>query len=341
MRAVTVVIASCLLLSACSEPSRKTERALTRPDFNRVTGLLDSERQINAVIVSQRDSIVYEYYLSDTDKNRIYNYNSVAKSVTSIIAGIAIDKGYIPDEEVFVSDYFPAIESARDPKRNIRLRHLLSMTSGLSWPESTDWNHFFRPMVESDNWINFILSRDMIEEPGSVFNYNSGNHHLVSKIIQDTTRQNMLDFGKAQLFSKLGIASVSWYDDPQGICFGGAWIRMSAKDALKIGQLILDEGTYRNESLVSPEWVTEMSTPHSEGYRWDEYVGGEYGYGWWINTYRGQKTIYAWGANEQYIFVTPSLSLVAVFNSAFQNQKATRPPYIYSEIILKELLERD
>ncbi len=341
MKAVTIVLASCLLLSACSRSQEIAEREPTRPDFSRVTKLLDSERQINAVIVSQRDSIVYEYYLSDSDRNRIYNYYSVAKSVTSIIAGIAIDTGYIRDEDVPISDYFPALEGTRDPKGNIRLRHLLSMTSGLSWPESTDWNHFFRPMVESGNWIDFILSRDLIEVPGTAFNYNSGNHHLVSKIVQETTRQNMLDFGKARLFDKLGITSVSWYEDPQGICFGGAWIRMRAKDALKIGQLILDEGNYGNESLVSTEWVNKMTTPQSEGYRWDEYVGGEYGYGWWINTYRGQKTVYAWGANEQYIFITPSLSLVAVFNSEFRNQKATRPPYIYSEIILGELLERD
>ena len=177
---------------------------------------------------------------------------------------VITDTGYIRDEDVPISDYFPALEGTRDPKGNIRLRHLLSMTSGLSWPESTDWNHFFRPMVESGNWIDFILSRDLIEVPGTAFNYNSGNHHLVSKIVQETTRQNMLDFGKARLFDKLGITSVSWYEDPQGICFGGAWIRMRAKDALKIGQLILVITSY---SIHYTKLYDSRDVPHRTGYR--------------------------------------------------------------------------
>ena len=172
------------------------------------------------------------------------------------------------------------------------------MTSGMDWPESTKWNNFFRPMINSNNWIDFILARDMAEEPGTVFNYNSGSHHLVSKIIQDTTRLNMFDYGKARLFQRLKMESLSWYFDPQGVCFGGAWIKMSPMDALKIGQLILNNGKWNNQQIVSQQWINKMLSVHSNGYKWDNYVGGEYGYGWWINCYHQQRTFFAWGSRR-------------------------------------------
>jgi CubicO group peptidase (beta-lactamase class C family) len=76
-----------------------------------------------------------------------------------------------------------------------------------------------------------------------------------------------------------------------------------------------------------------------DGDKWNTYTGGEYGYGWWINTYYGCKIFFTWGANEQYIFVTPSLNLVAVFNSNITAAQAMRPPEIYAEFIVKQLAD--
>lgn len=340
MKAFYVFLTALLLITSCTRQSKGPVHQTQQTDteaFGALTALLTAERQINSVIVSQNGNVIYDYYLSEDDKNRSYNFNSVAKSITSLIAGIAIDNGFIKSEDAYISDYFPQIQGDEE-KSAIQIKHLLSMTSGISWPESTAWNHFFRPMIESGNWIEFILSRDMSDKPGEIFNYNSGNHHLMSKIIQDAAGKNMLIFGQERLFDSLGIRSVSWYDDPQGVCFGGAWITMTPKDALKIGQLILDGGTYNNREIVSPGWIAKMTSTQSGGYTWNDYIGGEYGYGWWIRYYRDHKTVYAWGANEQYIFVTPDLNLVAVFNSAFRNQKATRPPVLYSDYVIKSLL---
>lgn len=335
-----LVCGSCLL-TACMGQSKGCDIPAPREaalDFTDLTKLLDGERQIESVLVSRDGEIVYEYHLAGDTPGTVHNFYSVAKSVTSLIAGIAVDEGFIPGEDVYISDYFP-IAASDALKRKIQIKHLLSMTSGISWPEMTTWNHFFRPMTESANWIDFVLAREMSEEPGAAFNYNSANHHLVSKIIQDTTRQNMLDFGRARLFDPLQFQSVSWYNDPQGVCFGGAWIRMTAPDALKLGRLILDRGRFGDRQIVSSAWIDKMTSRQSGGFSWDEYVGGEYGYGWWINDYRGNRTVYAWGANEQYIFVTPGLNLTAVFTSTFNDRKATRPPYIYSEYIVKKLID--
>lgn len=282
MKSFYVFLTALFLITSCTGQSKGPVNQTPQNDktaFDSLTGILNAKRQINSVLVSQNGNVIYEYHLSEEDKNRSYNFNSVAKSVTSLIAGIAIDNGFIKSEDAYISDYFPQILD-EETKSAIQIKHLLSMTSGISWPESTAWNHFFRPMIESGNWIEFILSRDMSDKPGEIFNYNSGNHHLISKIIQDATGKNMLTFGQERLFDKLGMSSVSWYDDPQGVCFGGAWITMAPKDALKIGQLILDEGTYNNQEIVSPGWVDKMTSAQSSGYKWNDYIGGEYGYGW-------------------------------------------------------------
>jgi CubicO group peptidase (beta-lactamase class C family) len=332
------LIAVCIL-SCVTKVQANTNMPQKEPEinFNALTNIVEREGQIYSILISKDDEIIYKYAKNKGDDSRIYNYYSVAKSITSIIAGIAIDDGYIKDENVKINTYFNNISKNDLRKNKIEIRHLLSMTSGMDWPESTEWNNFFRPMINSNNWIDFILARDMAEEPGTVFNYNSGSHHLVSKIIQDTTRLNMFDYGKARLFQRLKMESISWYFDPQGVCFGGAWINMSPMDALKIGQLILNNGKWNNEQIVSQQWINKMLSVHSNGYKWDKYVGGEYGYGWWINCYHQQRTFFAWGAEEQYIFITPSLNIVAVFNSTYNNRNATRPPYLYSEYIIKNI----
>ncbi len=303
--------------------------------YRELTDTAAKEGQIRSIVVSRYGKIVYEFYRTKAEEGAVYNFYSVAKSVTAIIAGIAIDQGAIPGDEALVSDYFPAMKAGDAQKRQIRLKHLLSMMSGISWPESTEWNNFFRPMLQSGNWIDFIASRGMDQPPGACFNYNSGNPHLVSKIVQDATGRNMFEYGKEKLFGPLGMDSVSWYFDPQGVCFGGAWISMTAKDALKLGQLILDEGMWKGQRIVSREWVRKMTTPESVGRKWNEYIGGEYGYGWWINAYRGRATCFAWGANEQYVFVTPSLGLIAVFTSDFRESGAERPPRLYADHVVE------
>jgi len=348
-KSLLLVVALCAFAGCSKKSSRAAAPVPLAPvppaptpaqpiDFGALTGIVRDEAQINSIIVSQDNRIVYEYYQTEGDRDHVYNFYSVAKSVTALLAGVAIDNGYIASENALVGEYIPSIAKEHPDKKDIAIKHLLSMTSGISWPESTTWRHFFAPMMESQNWIRFILERDMDAMPGTAFNYNSGNSHLVSKIIQDTTRMNMFDFGKANLFDKMDMKTVSWYFDPQGVCFGGAWIQMSAKDALKIGQLVLDNGIHNNKQIVSAEWIRKLTSAQSAGYRWNDYVGGEYGYGWWINEYHGQKTFFAWGAHEQYIFVTPSLRLVAVFNGTFANQDATRPPFLYADHIIKPML---
>lgn len=303
-------------------------------DFSALTKILRAEGQVDSVIIYKDGIQRYRFLKNPGDEHRIYNFYSVAKSVTSVIAGIAVDEGYVPHEHVPVMMYLENESVAHPWQEKLTLAHLLSMTSGISWPESTDWQHFFRPLIMSPDWIDFILARDMESLPGTRFNYNTGNHHLVSRLVQDVTGTNMFDYAREHLFDVLGMETVSWYFDPQGVCFGGAWISMSAEDAVKIGLMLSNGGVWKGRQVVSKEWIDRMFSPQSKGYSWDAYTGGTYGYGFWINDYRGHSTVFAWGAREQYIFITRDLGLVAVFNSSFTSSDAKRPPYLYAEYVV-------
>ncbi len=301
--------------------------------INDLFTVVKEENQVKSILIISNGNIVAEYLKSGTTKDTVFNFFSCTKSFTSALIGIAIDLGYIKSENQLLSDYFPEIKKTPG-KNQITLHHLLSMTSGLDWPESTEWGHFFSPMIRSSNWVNFIVNRDMECQPGHNFNYNSGESHLLSAIIQKSTAKNTLDFANEHLFTKLGMNSVTWPTDPQGINFGGAWIQMTTRDAARFAYFYLNKGIWNGEQIISESWIDKSTKVQSAGYKWDDYTGGNYGYQWWINTYRGYKTYYAWGAREQYIFITPELNLIAIFTSSFNNGNYKRPPYLYSEYII-------
>lgn len=136
-------------------------------------------------------------------KDKQHKVNSVTKSVLSALYGIAIQQGYIENENVSISNYFPEID---DSKKETTIRHLLTMSSGLRWPGN-------EAMIPTKNWVKFILEQPVVSEPGTQMKYSCGNSHLLSAILQKATRMKTVDFAKKNLFSYLGIQDFKWYED--------------------------------------------------------------------------------------------------------------------------------
>ncbi|HEX2946496.1 MAG TPA: serine hydrolase [Clostridia bacterium] len=330
-----------------SFPTRKWESStLQKQGFdtsiiNNMLAKVKKEGQINSLLIVRNGYKVLEYYKPGCSKKTAFNWYSCTKSITSAIVGIAIDKGYINSVDDKVAKYITEFKKADEDKlkQAMSVRHLLNMTSGIDWPESTEWNHFFAPMINSENWIRFIVGRQMAEKPGDVFNYNSGASHLLSYIVQESTGESTFDFAKENLFGKIGMKSVEWPTDPQGVNNGGAWLEMTAEDAARFAYLYLNKGKWAGKQLISSKWIEESTEYQSEGSKEDNGVGGNYGYQWWINSYHGHKTYFAWGAREQYIFVVPDLNLIAVFTSWYTDN-STRPPQYVKDYIVPSVLQQ-
>ena len=268
---------------------------------------------INAEVIIRNGVMVDEYYKDGYDENSVFTLQSTSKSVTSAILGIAIDKGYIEGVDVPISNYFPQIlESGSEYKNQITIWHLLTHTTGLEASDTANWNEW----LASDNWVDYVLNSPAVSRPGTVFNYFTGNTHLLSAIIQEATGQTAYEFGKEYLFDKLDMDSVECTTDPQGISDGGNGFAMNIYDMAKFGQLYLNNGVWEGEQIIFSEWIEQSTT-----LQFDRSSGSaDYGYQWWVRTFGDQNypAYFAQGHFGQYIFVVPDLEFVVAFTSHYE-----------------------
>jgi hypothetical protein len=181
------------------------------------------------------------------------------------------------------------------------------MSSGLDCTAEAD-ERTLREMVASPDYVQFVVDRPVVWEPGQQFVYCSPAIHLLSPILQQATGMSPLDFARRYLFEPLGFGEVMWPRDPQGYYDGWADVSLDPHDMAKLGFLFLHRGQWDGEQIVSRRWVEEatqaqVATPAGDV--------DPYGYGWWIvpdieGVYRAD------GRGGQYIFVLPQWDMLVV-----------------------------
>ena len=265
------------------------------------------------------------------DYNMIHYAHSVSKSITSICVGIAIDKGYISNVNQSIFDYLPAYRYLETPEnQHITIEHLLTGTSGLQWAE---WN---APLSSLKNdqiaiWFHekgpadFVLSRPMIALPGTHFIYSGGNIELLGLIIENASKMSFENFSKKHLFEPLGIDSAYWHIIyPTGEVHAAAGLRITPREMIKIGALMLNNGIWNGEQIVSEDWIEKSRYPYL-GFNQikipNEGMGKVgYSYTWWTKQtkYKGKEIewYFANGWGGQKIMVLPKLNYVIVFTGA-------------------------
>jgi len=252
-----------------------------------------------------------------TDK--LHRINSITKSVLSLLVGIALDRGEFPGLNTPIADFFP--EARHTDKQDVTVEHLLTMTPGWDWREMGDWHGLPTPMIDSPDWIAYILSRPMVYAPGSRMVYDSGCSQMLSAILQRSTALTAAEYAERHLFQPLGIEKYSWRKDPNGIVVGGFGLELRAPDLTRIGRLMLDRGTWKGSRIVSEAWINASASAYHHTY---DHIGS-YGYHWWVMA-QDDKPIspaiyFAVGYGGQYIFVVPELELIVVFASTLYKKK--------------------
>ena len=271
--------------------------------------------------------LVERYY--DSSAEATNNVASVTKSVISILVGVALDEGVLGSVDQTLSELLPEYAAIMAPDvAGVTLEQVLTMTAGLPEdpraPATT-------PYYLTEDWVAAILSGGLEQPPGEGFGYASAGSHLLSAILVEATGRSVLDYARDKLFNPLGIstdpaaeplaveenlpvyeaASFAWPVDPQGVHLGDAFLKISAPDMAKIGQLMLAGGRWDEKQIVPAAWVTESTRAHvsTGGYG----VGGDdYGYHWWVTTADGHDAFAAAGFGGQLIEVVPDLDLVVV-----------------------------
>ncbi|MBA4383714.1 MAG: hypothetical protein C0410_03170 [Anaerolinea sp.] len=265
-------------------------------------------QQIHSVLVIRHGVLVMEAYLHPFNAQTRHDIYSVTKSVTSALIGIAIADGSLGDVQTKLISYFPSIVPADPAKNEISLENILSMTSGIEWMEPLHSglnDHWW--IIDAEDPAQYFFTPALIEEPGKVFNYNSGGSHMLSLIIQQSTGEKAAAFAEKRLFSPLSISDYSWESDLSGHSLGSTGLELLPFDMAKIGQLYLNGGKWQGEQLLSSDWVSNSIQVHSHP---SESMG--YGYQWWI---RPQGDYYALGWGGQQIRVFPKQDMVVVITA--------------------------
>jgi CubicO group peptidase (beta-lactamase class C family) len=271
--------------------------------------------EMTSLLVVRRGRLVVERYFRGAGPYDPQPVQSVTKSITSLLAGIAVDQGRFPGLDAPIAGLFPEYADifADTAKRAITLEHVLTMTTGLAWREGAPPLPF---AGERADWLRVVLRQPLVERPGARFNYNSGTVMVLSAVLQRAYRMHAEAFAERTLFRPMGFGEHVWPVTDDGLTPTASGLALRPRDLAKIGQLLLDGGTYRGRRIVSEAWLERSTAPHvvvPEG------GGARYGYLWWrlpAALPPGAEVldgaVYAGGAGDQYLFVVPRAGLVVV-----------------------------
>jgi CubicO group peptidase (beta-lactamase class C family) len=295
--------------------------------------------RLHSLQIVRNGYLVVDEYFNGWSADRVHTLQSDTKSVTSLLVGIAVDRGEIGSVDDRVLDYFPEYRNIRnrdERKEAMRLRDLLTMRTGLDWSEANYETSPLRELNESrEDWLKFVLDWPMREQPGTRFEYNSGGVILLGGVVRNTSGIPLDRFARENLFEPLGIEDVQWYFGPDGVPHTGGGLSLKPRDMARIGYLVLRNGRWRDRQIVSEAWLREslarsVSPPWSFGGR-----PADYGYLWWLLPDDDEYVITASGARSQWIFVVPKHDLVVVVTGDAPDYTGFSAPvrFLYDEIL--------
>ena len=254
-------------------------------------------------------------------KDDKHTIQSITKSILSLLFGIAIQNKHfdieILDENIY--NYFNNYQY--NLSKTIKIKHLLTMSSGIKWNTNyDDPNNTTFTMESSKDWIVFILEQSMEDDAGIVFHYKDCDTVLLGYIFEKLVKMNVDDYANKYLWKLLDI-DVFWNKiNDKADVEGGLYL--SSYSLLKIGQLVLNNGLYKGKQIISKPYIKMMIKNHKTN---KDFFG--YGFQWWLY----KKIIFGWGYRGQYLVIIPSKKTIGIM---FQwNNKKTIEPYEFIKML--------
>jgi CubicO group peptidase (beta-lactamase class C family) len=266
---------------------------------------------VRSLLVVKDGKLIFERYGDGLDRDYNYELYSVTKTMTALTFGILADQGKISvDDPVgpWILKIRPDLNDAVADKQAIKLRHLMSMSSGLLYKqvEGSDPLYFQAP-----DRLKVALTTVPRIPPATEFEYTDANPVLVGAAIQAASGEPEYKFAEEHLFGPLGMKNEHWTGlDQTGMVSGGWGLRLRAVDMAKIGMLMLNGGQWQGQQIVSKDWIKQMSTPSATA------TAQDYGYYCWINhIVESEPEFGAMGFKGQFITVLPKQNAVVVMTS--------------------------
>jgi CubicO group peptidase (beta-lactamase class C family) len=263
--------------------------------------------------------MLFEGYYNGYDRESVNTSFSTAKSITSLLVGIAIDEGLIHDLDDPLTRYVPELADRDAGFAQITLRSLLDMKSGIAFRDhDLPWGD--KPRAYYHPHLRHVLLRELrvAEAPGTRWRYNTYNPILLGLMLERATGETVSEFTSSRLWRRLGMEfpatwSVDGDTDPIEKMESG--VNARAVDFAKLGRLVLRRGDWNGQRIVSEQWVDESVTP-PPGCALADFLPQQvcHHHAWWLHPASGEQrlAIGAWGHLGQYIYVFPNEQMVLV-----------------------------
>lgn len=293
-------------------PSTPADFSSLRYEVNGQSFSLDdymTQTHVSGLLVLKDGNILLERYGLGNTESSVWIAYSMAKSVTSLLYGAAIQDGYISSLDAAVTDYLPALKgSAYD---GATLRHLLQMASGVQWnenyadPASDVGNYPGNNVVQ---FLDFMKNKPRVAAPGERFNYSTGETDLAGVVLRAAISNNLATYLQHKIWMPLMESDAWWATHGYGGGErGGCCLFATLRDYGRLAQFVLNDGVLPDGTRVLPEgWIAESVAPSP--------ADDGYGYFWWLN---GDGTFRASGIYGQGIYFDPEENMAIVVTSAW------------------------
>lgn len=268
-------------------------------------------------IVIKNGKLLHEQYWKGYHALSATNSFSMAKAVTVMLLGKALEEGKITSLDDKFTGYFEEFKSKAFAEQ-LTLRHLAQMESGMDWDE--DYKNPFLPNARAyygRSLRKATFSRKFKSRPGEKFEYQSGSTQLLGFAVRKAAGQSLAGYLSEKFWIPMGMEqNATWSTDESGMEKTYCCIHSNARDFAKLGQLFLDNGKAGGQQILNSDFIRLMKTPtkHSEEI---------YGMGLWINNDNPIKHYYFLGLQGQYIIMVPEHQMVIVRTGSYHNLPKT------------------
>lgn len=274
---------------------------------------LESTRTASFLVV-KNGKMLHEEYWNGHNESTLTNSFSMAKTVTAMLLGKAIEEGKIKSLDQKFTDFYAGF-AQKEHGEHLTLRHLAEMEAGLDWDE--DYKNPFKPNARAyygNSVAKAVFSRKLKVQPGTRFEYQSGATQLLGFAIRKAVGQTLADYLSEKFWIPMGMEShAAWTTDDTGMEKTFCCIHAVSRDFAKFGQLFLDGGKVGDDTLLNADFLQQIITP-------TEKSGGIYGLSMWINHDHEIKHYFFQGNQGQNIIVIPEEQMVIVRTGSYNNQ---------------------
>ncbi len=266
-----------------------------------------------AFLVSTNDTLIFEYYDEEHNKDMVSNSFSMAKTVVSLLIGIAVEEGRIKSLDDPITTYLPELNTPNSSK--VKIRHLLQMAGSSEWDESA--KNIFSDNASAyygSDLKSLVFSKGFSDKPGEVFDYKSGETQFLTYIIENVYGQSLSSVVEEKIWIPMKMSSPAYWstDGDDGDEKGYCCLYATARDFLKLGDLFIQEGKFGGNQIVPSWYINEMQVSRAPIFGKIGTINKLYGLHVWLYPRIEDPLIYFRGILGQYIIVSPDKKWIAV-----------------------------